>query len=92
MLFRISLVSEWKSEKPPSANAMRGIVHRGTRENGSENVTEGWVVDLNSLEDLLALAKEVGTSLVVSNDDFSMRGYTTHLDLPEITVYDDYME
>ena len=80
MLFKIIKASyfmnEWafeerfKEENKPCKNAFRKVY---------ENNRQEWVVEINSLEDLLAIRNEVNEELVIGLND-------------TITVYDDYIE
>ena len=80
MLFKITKASyftnEWtfkerfKEENKPCKNAVLKTYGNGVEE---------WTVEINTLEDLLALRKEVNEELVIGLND-------------TITIYDDFIE
>jgi hypothetical protein len=65
VIFRIGRASDHAEKKQPCANAVR---------DGDE-----WVVELHSLDDLLALIAETKRELIVGHE-------------PSIIIYDDYVE
>lgn len=76
MTFRISRVSsDWGESTPPCEKA-----HLVSKVKHDFYTAHFWEIEINSLEELLQLSKDVGTSLIVDGEN------TT------VTIYDDYIE
>ena len=80
MLFKITKASyftnelafeeRFKEENKPCKNAILKTYENGVKE---------WIIEVNTLEDLLALRKEVNEELIIGLND-------------TITIYDDFIE
>lgn len=79
----------YREEKPPCQNA---VLHKviGTRNE--------WMVDVNTIEDVLKISKETGKEICVKasgNIDAGERMsgfFDSDNDIPVLTVYDDWRE
>lgn len=65
-----SFSERFKEENKPCKNAFLKVYENGNKE---------WVVEINTLEELIALRKEVNEELVIGLND-------------TITIYDDFIE
>lgn len=76
MLFKIAKASrlDFNEDRKPCKNA---FVH--TYDNAPFGIKKVWMVEINTLEDLIALRDEVGEELVIGQNDW-------------ITIYDDFIE
>lgn len=102
MVFKISRTTDWGFEKnnPPCKNAVVGVEEyqfkeRVFDENGKRiwqstpRKRDIWTIEINTLEDLMALKKEVSEErkiglIIFDGDDEN--------GMPEIEIYDDYRE
>ena len=62
----------------------KGINHRVNKDGNIQREDErgGWLIEINTLEELIELIAEVDCRVVISKDD----------PMPEIEIYDDYRE
>jgi len=82
MKFRIKRTSNFDGEEKPCEKAYGGE-HLG----GRANDVRVWYIDINTLDELIALRDEVENELIVGT------AYEKELnDMPEIEIYDDYRE
>lgn len=103
MTFKVSRTSQWRFDKkrPPCKNAVHTVEEYEFRqrifdENGkriwqsSPRTRDIWTIEINTLEDLMALKKEVNEAkwqvglIIFDGDDEN--------GMPEIEIYDDYRE
>lgn len=103
MTFKVSRTSDWGFEKnnPPCKNAVVGVEEYQFRErifdeNGKRiwqstpRTRDIWTIEINTLEDLMALKKEVNEEhhqvglIIFDRDDEN--------GMPEIEIYDGYRE
>lgn len=74
MIYRIERTSDWFGENKPCANAL--LYKKGNKELGEPN---RWCVEIETLNELNDLIREVNTSIVMK------KGHA-------IEIYDDYRE
>ena len=76
MLFKMIKASkpDFHEDNKPCEKA---FIH--TYDNGAFGISKVWMVEINTLEDLLALRDEVHEELVIGQNDW-------------ITIYDDFIE
>lgn len=103
MTFKISRTTQWRFDKnnPPCKGAVAGVeeyqfCERVFDENGKRiwqsapRTRDVWTIEINTLEDLMALKKEVNDDehnyglIIFDADDENT--------LPEIEIYDGYRE
>lgn len=96
MTFKIERTSDWRFNKndPPCKKAVAGVEEHQFKERVfdekgkrvwqySPRQIDIWTIEINTLEDLMELEKEVGVGVIVRAYDDEM---------PEIEIYDDYRE
>lgn len=82
MKFRIKRTSNWDGEEKPCENAYGGE-HLG----GRADDVRVWYIDINTLDELIALRNEVENELIIDTTwEKELNG------IPEIEIYDDYRE
>jgi len=83
MKFIIGRVSMWNAEKPCEGAVMED--RKLTRINSKPKIVKRWVIEINTLEELLVLSDKMGYPLIIDKDfiDGEPR---------RIEIYDDYME
>ena len=82
MKFRIKRTSNWGGEEKPCEKAYGGK-HLG----GRADDVRVWYIDINTLDELIALRDEVENELIVGTANEKELN-----DMPEIEIYDDYRE
>ena len=82
MKFRIKRTSNWDGEEKPCEKAYGGE-HLG----GRADDVRVWYIDINTLDELIALRNEVENELIIGTTwEKELNG------MPEIEIYDDYRE
>ena len=94
MLFIISKTSDYMDDAPaPCVGAKKMVIHSDFdifeknleyKETKTDAVQQ-WVVEINSLEELIALQKKSGFSLILS-------AYNSRETIHELEIYNDYRE
>jgi hypothetical protein len=80
MKYVVTRTSDFWGENPQCPNAQKEIVQK------DGELVEAYTIELNTLEELCNLSKEVGNPIIV----FTKSGWG--FDIPELEIYDDYRE